>query len=118
MQGYQRGRERFDIRLATPTLALLRHAGEGGQRPGGGWLSQERATLSLKYKPRPAPVDRGIYRPCLRVMETTRNPTLSLKLSGTFLLRYAHRAFCLSLFQEPPRTAHAARPYTLIAYRL
>ena len=24
---------------------------------------------------------------------TTRNPTLLLKLSGTFLLRYAHRAF-------------------------
>ncbi len=47
-------------------------------------------------------------------METhTRKPMLLLKLSGSFLLRYAHRALRSLLFHEPPRKARvsAARPH-------
>lgn len=43
---------------------------------------------------------------------TTRKPWLLFQsLSGLFLLRYAQRALCLVLFQEPPRThEHAIYP--------
>lgn len=43
---------------------------------------------------RPVSVKNEIYRRDPKSMDTTtRSPTLLLKLSGLFLLRYAHRAF-------------------------
>ena len=36
--------------------------------------------------------------------DTTRNPLLSFRLSGLFLLRFAERQFCGLLFQQPPRS--------------
>jgi hypothetical protein len=35
---------------------------------------------------------------------TTRNPLLSFRLSGLFLLRFAERQFAGLLFQLPPRS--------------
>ena len=37
----------------------------------------------------------------------TRNPILSLRLSGVLLLRAAERALSALLFQDPPRTTRA-----------
>jgi len=39
-----------------------------------------------------------------------RSPILSLRLPGSFLLRFDTRAFLGSLFQEPPRSASALFP--------
>jgi len=39
---------------------------------------------------------------------THRNPRLSFRSSGSFLLRFDTRRFCGSLFQEPPRTSDRA----------
>jgi hypothetical protein len=59
---------------------------------------------------RPAPVGIGICRQLKTMETTTRNPLLSLKLSGMFLLRYAQRAFRRLLCQEPPRGRDPAPP--------
>ena len=37
------------------------------------------------------------------IVLATRKPTLLLRLSVVFLLRFAERRFCGLLFQEPPR---------------
>jgi len=41
------------------------------------------------------------------VEQTKRKPTLLLKLSGSFLLRYEQRALFRLLFHEPPRNTRA-----------
>ena len=45
-----------------------------------------------------------------KVPEAIRNPMLSLRLSGVFLLRFAARQFLGLLFHEPPRRTRQAQP--------
>jgi len=60
-------------------------------------LDPEAVAAAGQFRPgRPAP---GVNH----VDATTRNPTLSLRLSGLFLLRFAARQLSASLFHEPPR---------------
>ena len=40
----------------------------------------------------------------------TRKPRLLFRLSRVFLFRHAPRAFCMGLFQDPPRILRAAPP--------
>lgn len=50
------------------------------------------------------------YSPAERPWDTTRNPLLSLLLSGLLLLRLAQRTLLSLLFHEPPRNVPAS-PY-------
>src|ERR1017187_559825 len=47
----------------------------------------------------------------LPVSPTHRSPLLSLRLPGSFLLRFDTRAFLALLFHEPPRNASALFPF-------
>ena len=78
--------------LAGRCLNSARGRGQAGLALYSGW----RRLRSVKSQ---------LYWPGYKAMDTTtRTPILSLKLSGTFLLRTAQRAFLESLFQEAPRT--------------
>jgi hypothetical protein len=73
----------------------------GPDRPGRG---QERAPpfFASAWK---SPGPRQAVPACWKnVSNTTRNPMLMFRLAGSFLLRYAQRAFLELLKYEPPRT--------------
>ena len=66
-------------------------------------FSREQTALALIWDPSRVRKERDLPSPHSESWEHNRNPTLLLKLSGTFLLRYAHRALFRLLFHEPPR---------------
>ena len=96
----------------APAGAITAWAGRGGAafassarpRRSAGPGSDSRDTLAVTVMAA-IPV-----RIIARVPAATRKPTLSLRLRGWFLLRFADRQFLPMLFHEPPRRTRPLQP--------